>query len=237
MKFVTILELFIIYTYPPTSYSVDSQLNYPPFQIAIYWRSQYTSTPTWSEGGGGRAGSHEVEGNGYVFTNTSQVASIGAIFASKNHTKQLNPCPNSSPSHVVNYSWLSACQGDMEPFEGHPSTRGYLTSLRYNIIQSKISLGIFQHQYLAELLVNVQSYRLTVKSVSCCCVRGRRLFSKVSYISMKLHISVHFVHSQLAKPDFLTLGDTCTAISRYNINNIFSYTTYSYRQLGSYRIT
>ena len=30
---------------------------------------------------------------------------------------------------------------------------------------------------LPELLVNVYSYRLMVKGVSCCCVCGRRLFS------------------------------------------------------------
>ena len=103
------------------------------------------------------------------------MASIGAIFTSTYHTKQLNPWPNSSTSRVVNYSCLSACQGDMEPFEGDPSTRGRLTSLRNKPQQS--SQGNFQHQYMPQLLVNVYSYRLMVKSVSCCCVRGRRLFS------------------------------------------------------------
>ena len=38
--------------------------------------------------------------------------------------------PNSSASCVVNYSRLSACQEDMEPFEGDPSTHGHLTSLK-----------------------------------------------------------------------------------------------------------
>ena len=71
-----------------------------------------------------------MTGKGYVFTKTSQMASIGAVFTSTYHTKQLNPWPNSSASRVVNYSWLSACQGDMEPFEGNPSTHGCLTSLR-----------------------------------------------------------------------------------------------------------
>ena len=42
---------------------------------------------------------------------------------------------------------------------------------------SKSSRGNLQHQYLAELLVNMYSYRLMVKSVSCYCVRGSRLFS------------------------------------------------------------
>ena len=58
-----------------------------------------------------------------------QKTAIGAIFTSKYHTKQLNAWPNSSASCVVNYSWLSACQGEMEQFEEHPSTRGCVTSL------------------------------------------------------------------------------------------------------------
>ena len=58
------------------------------------------------------------------------MASIGAIFTSTYCTKQLNPWPNSSASCVVNYSRLSACQGDIRPFEGDPNTRGHLTSLR-----------------------------------------------------------------------------------------------------------
>ena len=121
-------------------------------------------------------------GKGYVFTKTSQMASIGVIFTSTYHTKQLNPWPNSSASRVVNYSRLSACQGDMQPFEGDPYTRGRLTSLRNKPQQS--SPGNFQHQYLAELLVNMYSYHLMVKSVSCYCVRGSRLFSDlVTYVT------------------------------------------------------
>ena len=118
-------------------------------------------------------GSHEVTGKGYIFTKSSQMASIGIIFTSKKHTKQLNQWPNSSASRVVNYKQLSACQGDMQPFKGDPYTHGRLTS------HSKSSLGNFQHQYLAELLVNVYSYCLMVKSVSSCCVRGSRLFSNL----------------------------------------------------------
>ena len=66
----------------------------------------------------------------YVFTKISQMASIGVVFTSTYHTNQLNPLPNSSASRVVNYSQLSACEGDMQPFEGDPYTRGRLTSLR-----------------------------------------------------------------------------------------------------------
>ena len=75
-------------------------------------------------------GSHEVAGKGYVFTKTSQMASIGVIFTSTYNTKQLNPWPNSSASRVVNCSQLSACQGDVQPFVGDPDTREYLTNFR-----------------------------------------------------------------------------------------------------------
>ena len=106
------------------------------------------------------------------------MASIVAIFTSMHHTKQLNPLPNTSTNCVVNYSKLAACQGEREPFEDHPSTRGCLTS------HNKSCLGNFQHQYLAELLVNIYSNPLMVKSLSCCCVHGRRLFSDpVTYIN------------------------------------------------------
>ena len=137
-------------------------------------------------GGWGWLGSHKVAGKGYVFTKTSQMASIGVTFTSTYHTKQLNPWTNSSASRVVNYSQLSACQGDMQPFEGDPYTRGRLTS------HSKSSPGNFQHQYLAELLVNMYSYCLMVKSVSCCCVRGSWLFSDlVTYTIETTSFTIH----------------------------------------------
>ena len=117
------------------------------------------------------AGSHKVAGIGYIFTETSQMASIGAIFTSTYQKKQLNHWPNSSAICVVNYSRLSAYRGDMEPFEGDPSTCGCLKC------HSQSSLVNFQHQCLPELLVNVYCYRLMVKSVSCYCVYGSWLFS------------------------------------------------------------
>ena len=45
--------------------------------------------------------------------------------------------------------------------------------------QKQATANNFQHQYLAKLLVNVYSYCLMVKKVSCCCVRGSRLFSNL----------------------------------------------------------
>ena len=64
--------------------------------------------------GEGQAGSHKVAGKGYINTENSQIVSIGAIYTSTYHTKQLNPWPNSSVSRMVNYRQLSACQdGDI----------------------------------------------------------------------------------------------------------------------------
>ena len=40
-------------------------------------------------------------------------------------------------------------------------------------------MGKLQYQYLPELLVNVYRYHLMEKSVSCCCVCGREMFSKL----------------------------------------------------------
>ena len=128
-------------------------------------------------GGWGWVGSHKVAGKGYVFTKTSQMASIGIIFTSTYHIKQLYPWSNSSASRVVNYSQLSACQGDMQPLKA----TGTLVDVweASETSHSKSSPGYFQHQYLAELLVNTYSYCLMVKSVSCCCVCGSRLFSNL----------------------------------------------------------
>ena len=128
------------------------------------------------------------------------MASIGVIFTSTYHTKQLNPWPNSSASRVVNYSQLSTCQGDMQPFEGDPYTHGRLTS------PSKGSPGNFQHQYLAELLVNVYSYCLMVKSVFCCCVRGSQLFSNlVTFV-------VFFLCENMSNNGYLFYGIVCTYV-------------------------
>ena len=97
------------------------------------------------------------------------MAFIGTIFTSTYHTKELNPWPNSSARCVVNYSWLSACQGDMKPFEALMDV--WQTS---ETSHNKSSSG---YQYLPEVLVTVYSFCLMVKSVSCCCVRESRHFS------------------------------------------------------------
>ena len=57
------------------------------------------------------------------------MASIGVIFTSTYHTKQLNLWPNSSASRVVNYNQLYACQGDMQSFWRQAEHSWSLTSL------------------------------------------------------------------------------------------------------------
>ena len=108
--------------------TLDSQLaGFPAILDSLF--TDTTSTPIGWEGGGS-VWSHEVAGKGFVFTKNSQMTSIGAIFTSTCHTKQLNPWPISSASHVVIHTWLFACHGKMGPFKGHPSTHGHLTGLR-----------------------------------------------------------------------------------------------------------
>ena len=62
---------------------------------------------------------------------------------------------------------------------------------------SKSSLANFQHQYLAELLVNVYSYRSMVKSVSCCCARGRLLFSNPVTYTVYQHIVTSLLYNMV----------------------------------------
>ena len=57
------------------------------------------------------------------------MASVGAISAPIMH-RTAKSMANLTPSHMVIYSQLSACSGEMEPFKDHPSIPGWLTSLR-----------------------------------------------------------------------------------------------------------
>ena len=125
-------------------------------------------------------GSHKVVDKDYVHTKNSCLISIGAIFTTiykgilmRMASRQLNLWPNHHP--VVWGITVSCLLIKMEPFEDHLSACGHLASLRNKPQQS--ILGNFQHHYLSELLVNVYSYCLIVKSVSCRCVRRSQLFS------------------------------------------------------------
>ena len=65
---------------------------------------------------------------------------------------------------------------------------------------SKSNLGKFQDQYLVELLVNMYSYHLMVKCVSCWYVCGSRLFSDpvtYSIIRRGFTVSLTLVHDRL----------------------------------------
>ena len=98
---------------------------------------------------------YKVVGKGYVNTANSQTASIGAIFSSSYHKKQLNLWSSTSASCVENHSSLYAYPREMELFKDYPSTRRCLTSLRSK--PQKNSQKNFQYRYLAELLASVYS--------------------------------------------------------------------------------
>ena len=113
------------------------------------------------------------------------MASIGVIFTSKYHkaAKFMTKIPASC---VVNNSRLSACHGEMEPFEDYLSTRGHLTSIR-NKPQQKI-LGNFQHQCLTEMVVNACSCHMVAKSVYCCCVWKVAFSNSVTFYDMYVEL-------------------------------------------------
>ena len=128
---------------------------------------------------------HEVAGKGYVNTENSQMASIDAIFTSSYHTKQLNPSVNPSADCVVNYNWLSACQGEMEPLIQRPPKHSWMSYKPQKQATVKVVWVIFSINTWSELLVNVYGYCLMVKSISCCCVYGNQLFSNsVAFIDL-----------------------------------------------------
>ena len=130
-------ELIAIYNLPIHQILSGWLAKLPAILDSFTGIANITSTPIGWEGGEW-GGSYNVASKGYINIANNQMVFIGAIFTSIYHTKQLNPWPNSLSSSVVNYTQFSACQGDLEPFEDHPSTRGYLTSLR-NKPQLKLS--------------------------------------------------------------------------------------------------
>ena len=70
---------------------------------------------------------------------------------------------------------------------------------------SKSSLGNYQHQYLSELLVNMYSYCLMVKSVSYCYVHGSRLFlNPVTYFLDTSILQVYMCSSLLPHSLWMT---------------------------------
>ena len=130
-------------------------------------------------------------GKGYIFTKTSQMASIGVIFTSTYHTQQLNQWPNSSARCVVNYSRLSACQGDMQPFEGDLSIHGRLTGLKTS--HSKSSPGNLQHQIHARVVGQcVQLLFDGEKCVLMLCV-SKVVFLKSGHIQLFNYVAILYL--------------------------------------------
>ena len=118
-----------------------------------------------------------MTGKSYVFSKTSQMASLGAIPTIAYYTKQPNPWPNSPASQVVNYSCCLLVKGICRQLK---ATRTLVDVWQASeTSHSKSSPNVFQHQYLPELLVNVYGYHLMVKSLTLCCVCGRWLFSNL----------------------------------------------------------
>ena len=126
---------------------------------------------------------------------TLKTSSIGAIFTSAYHTKQLNPWLNSLARRVVsyNYSHLSACPEGMDPLK---FTRELVDIWQASeVSHSKSSLENIQHQYLPQLVVNLCSHCLMVKSVSCCCVHWSQLFSN--------QVTIYFLSSPFSSKTIL----------------------------------
>ena len=115
-----------------------------------------------------------------------------------------------SANHVVNYCWKSVCPGEMEPFKDHLSTHGHLTSLS-NSHNKSIPGKFITNTYLPELLVNVYSYHVMVKSMSYCCVHTSWLFSNpVTAKAACMH-------------DIRAVTHTCNAIKPFIFDHAISY--------------
>ena len=162
-------------------------------------------------GGGGQVVTKWHTGKGYFFTINSQMTSIDAIFICTYHTKKLNPWLNSSASCVVNYSRLSICQKDMESFEGDLSTVDIWQASETS--HSKNSLGNFQDQYLAELLV-----QLSFDGEKCIWMLCK---SKVAFLNLVT------IHQSLFPLEFRAIG----TIVKYHFKVIQSVVLILYKKL------
>ena len=129
------------------------------------------------------------------------MVSIGAIINSKYHTKQINPLTNSPASHVIIYSCLSVCLSREDGAIERPPKHQQTSDKPQKQATAKAARAIFgtnTYLQLPELLVNVYSYQVMVKGVSCCCMCGRLLLSNpVIFIVRQIHITIY---SQTCKP-------------------------------------
>ena len=130
MKFATILQLIVVYLF--NNHRMDSQLNCLSLQVVFTDIANITGTTTeWVDGGRQVATKQQV--NATSTLETDKWLLLVPLLPPHNdtyYTKQLHTQPNLSVSCLVNYCQLSACQGEMEPFEDYPSICGCLISLR-----------------------------------------------------------------------------------------------------------
>ena len=172
MKFVTIPQLFIVYLF--INYRADSQLNSQPFSVdSFYWRSQQLPLYHFNRMGGWGMGSHEVTGKGRVNIEKQQMASKDAIspHTSRKAAKS-GPWPNSLISKSCMWLITAGCL----------LVRSHLKTTRALVDSDKpaqkckpawSTLSTMQYSYL--------------KSVSCCCVRERLIFTNP--VTNRLHSS------------------------------------------------
>ena len=118
-------------------------------------------------------------------------------------TAKWHPLVSFTPLHITQSSWIHGPTHQPVVWRfiagwllvhwrwGHLKTTPALVDVWQDseTSHSKSSSGNFQHWYLADMLASVYSYRVMVKSVSSCCVRGSRVLSNpVTIRKLILHI-------------------------------------------------
>ena len=190
MQFVMILKLFIVYPY--INCWMDSYITELPAILKFYAGvANATRTSIGVEGGSGREPQSSRQRVRPNWKQPSDVHWCHFQLHKSHKTAKLMAQLISQlcGKPAVCLSWM------VEPFKDHPNTHGHLTNHRNKPQQKQPG-----HQYLPESLFNVYSYCSVVKSVSCCCVHGRWLFSNpVMKICFRIMgISIVFKHQVMA---------------------------------------
>ena len=120
------------------------------------------------------------------------MAFIGGNFTSVYRTKQLNPWPCKLISQSCDKLQPAVCLPRRYAAIWRWPEHSWTSDRPQKQATAKAVQATFSiNTYLPELLVNVYSYNLLVKSVSYCCVRGSRLFSNpVKYTC----VALYFIH-------------------------------------------
>ena len=185
MQFPTILSIAYIYTQ-----AVEWIASWITHHF--YWLHQYHKHSYRGESGGWWPwGAMKWFVNPLCKLKTAKWHQLVLFSVSHNTTKQLNPSPTSPASCVA--GWLLV-QGR--------SSHSKITHAFMDIWQnsetshSKSSLGNYQHWYLADMLANVYSYCVMVKSVSYCMLHAWKpgFLKPVTYI-WSIHMKSHDLHN------------------------------------------